>query len=166
MQLLRQPDGSSHLYCTASREKHGVYSRNCSSLLTYRIRKDGFSYVRSRGGSGVGVVGTRGMRWGGGPLELNVDAGSAGSVRVAVSDEYGKRPLRGMSFENSAPFRGDDVAFRPSWGGNGGTAPKPGENVSVQVELSGTARLYAVRGRFTPFCFTWEGMSQPCLPGE
>ena len=25
VQLLRQPDGSSHLYCTASREKHGEF---------------------------------------------------------------------------------------------------------------------------------------------
>ena len=77
-----------------------------------RVRKEGF--VSMRGPENGGVIVTRPIRWPGGALQVNADAGR-GELKVRVSDER-RQVIPGFDYADCTTFRGDSVAHRISWG--------------------------------------------------
>ena len=116
-----------------------------SALLFHELRPDGFVYLASEGG--WGSVTTRVLFCDGPELSLNVQA-PHGEARVELTDELGE-PLPGFSYDDCAPFTGDDLAWRPVWGEGIGPGALGNRFFRVSVRLL-NARLYAVRGDFYP----------------
>ena len=153
--MVEQEDGSLWIYASASTQEHGHLSPGCGSIVTYRLRRDGFVYLESCGGRGT--IGTRMLYWKGGDVELNIQSQN-GAARVQVTDVKSV-PVPGYTFAECQPFSGDDAAWRPVWqeqrtlGGLEG-----GRALRIEVELN-NARLYALRGDFVPMIGPWSLLS-------
>ena len=143
--MVLKPNGEIWIYAAACTHEHAYTPPGSGSILTYRLRKDGFVFLKSR--DGVGVIGTRAMFWKGGQFELNIESQS-GTARAQITD-HSSTPLEGFSFEDCAPFSGDDTAWSPSWKTGKNPAALAGRIIRLEVELE-NARLYAIRGNFLP----------------
>ncbi len=156
-------DGDIDLYASACTHEHGELPEGSGSILTYRLRRDGFVYLTST--SGPGVVGTRALAWNAGEAELNVQC-SGGFVRVQVTDSSGE-VLPGYGFDNCLPFSGDSRSWIPSWKGNRLMSSLPARTLRLEVELA-NARLYAIRGDFLPLtageCWRIEQLGETPSP--
>jgi len=86
-------------------------SPGCGSIVTYRLRRDGFVYLESCGGRGT--TGTRMLYLKGGAVELNIQSPNGGA-RGQVTDVKSVR-VPGYTFPECQPFSGDDTAWRPVW---------------------------------------------------
>ncbi len=80
-----------------------------------KFRKEGFISIRSDGANDSYLV-TRTLRWPGGDLYVNADAGEEGSVQVRVTDMY-RKPVEGFGYEQSRPLEGDHVRHKMQWDG-------------------------------------------------
>jgi hypothetical protein len=160
-------DGSLWIYASACTEEHGYKSRGTGSILTYRLRRDGFVYLQ--GGEPAGRIGTRALYWRGGEAELNTQCFDGGAVRAQVTDIDGK-PLDGYRFDDCMPLAGDDTAWTPTWRSDKTLRQQAGRLLRLEVELA-DARLYAVRGNFEPLVagqawrFRDEGLVPELRPG-
>ena len=141
------------------------------SIIAYSMRRDGFVYLESAGGSGV--VGTRALYLRGGEVEFNVQS-QGGYVRAQVCDtgrrtgenpsRYATSPLPGYTFDECEPFSGDDTAWTPRWKDGKSLADLAGQAVRLEVRLN-SARLYAIRGDIIPIstrqhrAFTSDGVA-------
>jgi len=153
--MIQQEDGSLWIYACASTHEHGRLQPGCGSILTYRLRRDGFVYLESCGGPGI--IATRMLYWKGGELELNVQSQN-GTARVQVTDVKSV-PLPGYTFAECHPFSGDDTAWRPVWQEQRTLgALTGGQALRIEVELN-NARLYALRGDFVPMIGPWSVLS-------
>jgi hypothetical protein len=139
-------DGSLWIYASACTEEHGYKSPGTGSILTYRLRRDGFVYLQ--GGKPAGRIGSRALYWRGGEAELNAQCPGGGAVRAQVTDIDGK-PLEGYGFDDCVPLAGDDTAWTPTWKSDKTLRQQAGRLLRLEVELA-DARLYAVRGDFEP----------------
>jgi hypothetical protein len=164
--MIRKEDGSLWIYASAGTHEHAFIPPGSGSILTYKLRRDGFVYLESA--NGLGVMGTVALLWKGGELEVNAQA-PHGQVRVRVTDTLGA-PLAGYDFEDCDPLKTDNVAWKPTWK-NGRTLDSLGtRTLRIEVELT-SARLYALRGRFAPLIageawrFEREGKVPAELPG-
>lgn len=140
-------DDAIRIYSSSARYEHGQAEDSAdgsqSSLLVHELRLDGFVFLESAGG--WGSLHTRTLFCDGPDLSLNVVA-PQGEARVEVTDEFGA-PLEGYTFDDSVPFTGDSLNWRPQWrdGANFGTLGKRLIRLGVRL-LNG--RLYAIRGNF------------------
>jgi hypothetical protein len=75
------------------------------------IRKEGF--ISMHGPPGGGVICTKIIRWPGGSLMVNADAGK-GELRVRVTDEK-RKPLAGFGYDDGETFTGDSTAHEIRW---------------------------------------------------
>jgi hypothetical protein len=132
----------------------------------YELRLDGFVFLTS--GSAVNIGGNQGhaqagsisqasfttvaVMWGGGDLIVNADSAfsTQDAVIVAVLDATTRTPLTGYGAADSLPFAGmNQTACIWSWGADHQTmSALVGKAVRFEVELTGGARLYSLRGRF------------------
>ena len=164
--LLALPDGSLRIYAGASVREHGYRDPGLGAIVAFSLRRDGFVYLESAGGRGT--VGTRPLLWRGGEMELNAQS-PGGTVRVQITDIHGA-PLEGFAFEDCAPFRGDDPAWRPAWTSGVTMGTLAGRPLRVEVELT-HARLYALRGdlrmltAFDSSALAEQGLVPPDRPG-
>jgi hypothetical protein len=143
--MIAQEDGSLWIYASAGTHEHAYLSSGSGSILTYRLRRDGFVFLES--GGGVGTIGTRPVFWQSGDAELNVQS-QGGAVSVQITDpSWG--PVEGYSFADCQPFSGDDAAWTPIWEGGKTLSQLSGKVIRLEVELL-NARLFAIRGDFVP----------------
>jgi len=141
-------------YASACSWEHGLTPEGAGSILTYRLRKDGFVYLESR--AGAGRVATKPMYWRGGELSLNIlgqgDPAATVSgylmngVRVQITTSRGE-PIPGYAFSDCRPFAGDNVAWTPTWKRGRKLNTLRGRDIQVVVELC-NCRLYAIRGDY------------------
>jgi hypothetical protein len=161
--MIVKEDGSLWIYASAGTHEHAIIPPGSGSILTYKLRRDGFVYLESA--NGVGVVGTIPLLWKGGELEINAQA-PHGQARVRVTDSKGAT-IEGYGFEDCEPLKTDDVAWKPTWK-NGKTLGGLGtRTLRIEVELM-SARLYALRGRFAPLVAgeVWRFESDGTMPTE
>jgi hypothetical protein len=143
--LLQKDDGSLWIYASACTREHGYIPPGSGTLVAYRLRRDGFVYLESSGGTGT--VGTRALRWGGEEVSLNVQ-GQGGEVRAQATDAAGV-PLKGYTFQNCDPFSGDQTDWVPAWKDGMKLQAQSGKVIRIEVQLQ-SSRLYAIRGDFVP----------------
>jgi hypothetical protein len=117
------------------------------------MRVDGFAYASvvttaATGGARVnGTLTTKLLLWHGGELVINADTlaggpGTAGSVTiVAIEDGY-RTPA-------SLPFHGNETNATVRWAGAGKMASLQGKKIQLEATITGSVRLYALRGSFT-----------------
>lgn len=89
---------------------HGT-SQRTGAIGLATIRKEGF--VSMHGPGGGGVICTRAIRWPGGPLVVNADAGR-GELKVRVSDAD-RKPLSGLDYADCSALTADQVSHRVTW---------------------------------------------------
>ena len=108
----------------------------------HELRRDGFVCLRSAGG--YGELMTKPLRPDGPELSLNV-LSPCGEVRVEVTDVEGK-PIEGYGMAECAPFRGDDVFWKPRWKQRADLAQAMarGQTIRLRIKLF-HAELYAIR---------------------
>lgn len=138
-------NGDIDFYASASTHEHGELPEGSGTIVTYRLRRDGFVYLTST--RGPGVVGTRALAWNGGEAEFNVQC-PGGCARVQITDSRGES-LPGFGFDDCRPFRGDSRAWTPSWKGDRRMSSLPARTIRIEVELT-NGQLYAIRGEFLP----------------
>ena len=111
-------------------------------LHVHELRRDGFAYLQSAGG--YGEVVTKPLQIDGPGLSLNVLA-PCGEVRVEVTDASGKA-LDGYGMDDCAPFRGDEVFWKPRWKERTDLAQAMagGQTIRLRIKLF-HAKLYAIR---------------------
>jgi hypothetical protein len=130
------------LYSSASKTGHFQTTAVTDAALTlHLLRLDGFVFLESY--ATTGYLATRPVRFHGPDLRINVRA-PYGRLRVQLADPQGN-PYPGFSFEDSAPFTGDDPFHRPKWAGDPpleGVGDKP---VHIEMEVT-RGEIYAIRG--------------------
>ena len=141
--LVTLEDGSLRIYADGSAREHGHCPPDDGYVMAYALRRDGFIYLESTGGTGM--IGTRSLYWRGGDGSLNMQA-PAGWVRVQVTEPSGE-PLAGYSLAESAVFRGDDTQWVPVWKDGRSLGALEGRMIRIEVHLE-NARLYALRGDY------------------
>jgi hypothetical protein len=131
---LRLANGSVFIYASASEREHGTLATEHpedSSILTYKLRPDGWVALQSAGGAGY--IGTRVMyhHCSSTPLTINIDC-KHGSARAQLTDHNGK-PLTGytyvmapVSFVSPADLTGTtSLGLHCAWVGTSAVAPPP-----------------------------------------
>ena len=117
---------------------HGTPERT-GAIGMAKIRKEGL--VSIRGPKNGGVVCTRTLRWPGGRLLINADAGD-GELQVRVSDEH-RKPLDGFDYKDCRPFSGDAVSHEVTWK-NASIDSLKGQVIRLEFFLKG-ADLFTFR---------------------
>lgn len=105
-----------------------------------RLRKEGFVSLRSPAGGGVVV--TRLLRWPGGRLEVNADAGQ-GELTVRITD-YNRKPLANFDPQLSLPAVGNSIRHEVKWG-NRHTGDLKGQAIRLEFRMRGSVDLYGFR---------------------
>ena len=103
------------------------------------LRLDGF--VSADAGYGGGEMVTPPIRFEGRRLELNVDTGAGGSVRVELQDEKG-RPVPGYTAKEATFICGNSVRMPVSWGERQEVSELPGKPTKIRFVMR-DCKLYA-----------------------
>ena len=103
------------------------------------IRLDGF--VSADAGYGGGEIVTPVVRFEGKRLELNLDTGGGGAVRVELQDAEG-RPLGGYTEADASWICGNSVRMPVRWGKSGDVGALAGKPVRIRFVMR-DCKLYA-----------------------
>lgn len=132
-------------YFFGEEDYHSARVRHREGNHIYRMvqRLDGFVAIVAPPGRPGRIV-TRPLTFSGRRLELNVDPGKAGIVRVGLLEASGA-PITGFSLADCNPIHADSTAGKVSWQGRGDdVSALAGRPIQVVVELAG-ASLYALQ---------------------
>ncbi|HVZ65666.1 MAG TPA: LamG-like jellyroll fold domain-containing protein [Lacunisphaera sp.] len=132
-------------YFFGEEDYHSARVRHLDGNHIYRLvqRLDGFVAIVAPVGAAGRIV-TRPLIFSGRRLELNVDPGQAGVVRVGLLDSNGA-PIAGYSLADCVPIRANSTAGKVAWQGRGDdVSALAGRPVQLVVELAG-ASLYALQ---------------------
>jgi hypothetical protein len=152
--LIDMPDeGRVLIHASASTHQHGLVStapETWSSLLTFELRRDGFTYLSVAKVGAAGTAVTWAVRWLSGELALNADCAMPGnnSVTVSVVDSRGIE-LPGYGRSEAVRFAGNSTAHAVTWQSGAGMASLSGRDVAFVLHLSGACKVYSCRGNFT-----------------
>jgi hypothetical protein len=143
-------DDEIRIYSCGSKAQHGTNfqarragSEDFEGILLHTLRKDGFTYLTSRG-SWAGLI-TKPLVLFDGDLQLNVEAGW-GEVRYQLTNDRSE-PIAGYTFDDCAAIvREDSLNAALRWREKT-AAELVGQPVRLQLKFR-DARLYALRGRF------------------
>lgn len=103
------------------------------------LRLDGFVSVDAAYTGGEIV--TPLLTFAGSKLELNVDPGAGGSIRVELLDENDK-PIKGFSRDDATPLFDNSVCLPVTWGANSNVASLAGKPIRIRF-LMRDCKLYA-----------------------
>ena len=67
-------------------------------------------------------------------------------MRGQILDEKGK-PIKGFRYQDSIPFSGDEIEYKPQWKGGRSLDELLGKRVYIEIEIT-EGELYAIRGEF------------------
>ncbi len=127
------------IYYMGANENHASRN-NTYGIGMMRVRKEGFISLQSPPGGGKII--TRMIRWPGGKLYLNADAGTEGlTVRVTG---YDRKPLNGFDPEQSIAVTGDGVRHEVSWK-NGDMRALKGRDIRLEFFFKGSGDLFSFR---------------------
>lgn len=110
------------------------------------IRLDGF--VSADAGYGGGEIVTPIIRFEGERLELNLDTGGGGSVRVELQDAYGG-PLEGFTEGDASFICGNSVRLPVSWGEVQDISALAGKPIRIRFVMR-DCKLYAFQFGYPP----------------
>ncbi len=105
---------------------------HCHSQVRYTLRLDGFASLHS--GYATGEWFSKPLVYSGGQLEFNVATSALGSFQVELQTAGGK-PIPGFSLQDSEPFYGDAIAYRPAWRGKSALPLKVGEVFRLRCQM-------------------------------
>jgi hypothetical protein len=114
------------------------YRWDDNRLRRYSIRREGFASVHA--GAHGGEWTTRPLKFEGKDLRLNYSTSAAGSVRVEVLDEAGKR----LEGHDSAELFGDELEAVVQWNGGGDLSALAGRAVRFRFVMR-DADLFALK---------------------
>ncbi|MEW6356409.1 MAG: hypothetical protein AB1696_08795 [Planctomycetota bacterium] len=137
-----------HHYYGGSQLTHGQYSADKGihgegAVCHATQRLDGF--VSLQAGAEGGWLVTKPMTFDGVRLQLNIATAATGFCRVEIRDDGGQ-PVRGFTFADCDPIRGNAVAWTAAWKGNEDVSALAGAPVQLAIELV-NADLYAFQFR-------------------
>jgi hypothetical protein len=143
-------DDEIRIYSCGSKAQHGTNfqtrragAKNFEALLLHTLRKDGFTYLRSRG-SWASLT-TKPLVLFDGELYLNLEA-PWGELRYQLTD-LKSEPIEGFTFDDCAPLiRENSLQASLRWRDKS-AASLIGQPLRLHLQWR-DARLYAVRGRF------------------
>jgi hypothetical protein len=141
--------GDKHwIYYGGVNERHpserGPNFKRDNGLGLAQLRLDGFVALSAH--EKPGWIVTKPFRLEGKQLELNVDAGGPGSVRIEVLDASCK-PMPAFAGDNATEYRGvDSVRHRTTWKDHTDLENLVGQVVRLRIRLE-NARLYAFQVR-------------------
>ena len=136
------------IHASASTHQHGevpAAPETWSSILTYRLRRDGFVFA-SAGANNEATFTTTAIVWGKSSLLINANCSGGGSVRVGVLDSKSHKSIEGFDISQSVAMTTDSVAESAKWSSGRSIQELSGHQLQLQVELGGAARLYSFRG--------------------
>lgn len=110
---------------------------NIPGIGLARIRKEGFVSLRTPQGGGNIV--TRLLRWPGGKLYVNADAGS-GEITVKVTG-YDRKPIDGFDPEPSLAIKGDKIRHEVKWK-NGNINRLKGREIRLEFFIKSSGDVY------------------------
>eukprot|EP01051_Picozoa_sp_SAG22_P001282 SAG22_NODE_49_length_24620_cov_80.053587_2_plen_364_part_00 len=151
---LLEVDGRLLVHASAATHVHGFVAPGASSMVTYELRLDGFTYLSSAsdvgGATSNASLVTKAVGWQGGDLLINADArrSPGSSVSVGILDNTGAE-IPGYGLLDAPAFSGNSTMFAWVWGGGRRMSALEGREVAISVALTGGARLYSIRGHFT-----------------
>ena len=137
-------------YSGTNRDHDGIVDATADGLLTgigrAVLRLDGFvsADAEYEGGEMVTPI----IRFEGGHLELNVDTGGGGSVRVELQDANGQ-PIEGYAEKDASFVCGNSVRMPVCWGENRDVSGLAGKPIRIRFVMR-DCKLYA-------FQFTHQG---------
>ncbi|MCZ6633589.1 MAG: hypothetical protein O7G87_09305 [bacterium] len=136
-------DTETWIYYSGRGSHHGVANPDGSNTGLFRavLRRDGF--VSADAGFVGGEFVTPPLDFDGGELELNVDCGGGGWVRVELQDIDG-RGLEGYELKDCETVTANAIQARVGWKGSGCRIPVDGQPVRLRVVMR-SAKLYSFR---------------------
>ncbi len=143
MTLRTEPDGSLLITAAAHEREHGHFNEPGASIVTYRLRQDGFIGLEADGSGGS--LCTRQVLLQSGEIAWNLTAAEA---TVALLDAEGA-PLAGFSHADCVPFSGDSTAWRPQYRGERAVEALAGQIFAMELRLR-EGCVYAYSGDFVP----------------
>ena len=120
--LIDNGDEGILIHASASTHQHGYVSPSpgaWSSILTYRLRRDGFSFASvANSSTGGGEFETKPLRWGGDTeLEINADCNAGGGLRVSLLNARTGQEIDGYGWQFAIPFMGNSTSHVVEWSG-------------------------------------------------
>ncbi len=145
-----ETDNEIRIYSGAGKVLHGLSGstkngrkRGLFSILLHTLRKDGFTFLESKGDWGEFL--SKPLTLSRGQLTMNAKA-PFGEVRFQITD-LKSRPVEGFTFEDCIPLKEDDkIAFPIRWKA-GKLQDVVGKVIRLEVQLR-NAQLHAFHGRF------------------
>lgn len=131
------------LYYGGYARGHKIEPRSERQIGVARIRKDG--YMSLRAGSAGGWMRTHPLVFHGRRLEVNLDPGKTGQLRVEIQDIAGN-PAPGYTLDDCDAIRSNSVAGKVTWRGQADVGRLAGKVVRLKFVLS-DADLYAFQFR-------------------
>lgn len=149
---LIEHDGEMRIYSAATPDLHHQYARTQferkgknppAAVVLHTLRKDGFTYLASRGH--WGTLTTKPLSLLAPSLHLNA-AAPQGEVRFQATD-LECRPIPGFTFDDCEAFREEDSLERPIRWRDKNNEELVGKVVRLEMTFR-NARIYALRGSF------------------
>ena len=142
------------VHASASTHQHGYVpaaAEQWSSLLTFRLRRDGFVFARANGSATDGTLVSKALMWHGGELYMNANCTGTSAIRIGILHSTTGPELPGYGIADSVPFCGDSPGLEfMQWASGKQMSALAGQTLSLNVSLNGAgARLYAIRGNFS-----------------
>merc|ERR1719182_1145650 len=137
------------VHASASTHQHGFVSPapgQWSSLLTFRLRRDGFAYATPVASSAAFT--TRPVLWRSGEIAMNVDCGSDGHIWVAVLDSDGKE-VPGYGLAQAQSFGGNATHATARWVSGKTLNEISNRSIGLRVHMQGHVKLFSLRGDFS-----------------
>lgn len=127
------------LYYGGNNVKHGgAWSESRGGIFRARLRRDGFGSADASYAGGELV--TVPLRFSGTVLELNVDTGAGGVIRVEILDDE-MSPIRGFDADDADELNGNDLHMAATWRGSSEVGSLSGRPVRLRF-LMRDAKLY------------------------
>ncbi len=108
----------------------------------YRLRLDGFAYLRTR--ARLGMIQTKAVIPDGGEMTVNARTAISGHVKVAALDEKTLEPIENFTLDDSVPVKGDELFGKVCWRNRDNLDELKGRPVIFEVRLK-EGELYALR---------------------
>lgn len=141
------------MHSAASQTLHGQSAPNMSATQVWGLRVDGFAALSTptADSASAATAVTVSLMWLGGDLLVNADcsASAGASVRVSVLNPATGLPVQGFAPADAVPLQGpsgDELRWVPTWTTGRSLAELAGDTIALRVDLTGGARVYALRG--------------------
>lgn len=144
----QEADGTVYITAAASTLEHGYFGvPGSGSIVTYRLRRDGFVYLEPAGGEGR--LCTRCMYYEGGGFGINIECPNGTATCALYDDDVVhpfRKPMEGFGHDDCIPFTGDSDFWTPQFK-NRDIEQLKGRCFMLEIKLK-SGRLYSLRGNF------------------